>query len=754
MRKAQKIFLAAGYGFLLLLSFGRLLPSWEFYGFRKASGFLVLDSQGRILRAVDREKGLWADLDGVSPHLINATLFSEDRRFLLHPGVDPLALARAAGQNLKAGRTISGGSTITMQTARLLLGPRPRGLRAKTEEALLAGYLEWRLPKGRILELYLNLAPYANRHVGCRSASLGYFGVEPKDLNHSQAAWLAVIPRNPSHYNPSRDPERLERARKRLLAGMGRDGRISSEELARAAEPPAAASQAPPFDAPHFCDWVLSQMPGKGCDLRTTIDGKLTAELEKQIRAYVKKLSRYGISNAAAVVLRNSDMALLAMVGSADYLDSRISGQVNGATALRQPGSALKPFTYGLALERGFPTSYLLPDIDFDPGPGEEKFIPRNYDERYHGPVRLRTALGCSYNVAAVRMLEQVGQPELLDRLRRAGFQSLRHDPDHYGLGLTLGNGEVTLLELTRAYAALANQGLYRDISYMIGEEGDRVEGKGESGQASEKRDSARIFPEQVAYVLAHMLSDRSARQPAFGECSPLDLPFPCAAKTGTTKDYRDNWTVGFTADYTVGVWVGNFDGRPMHGVSGVSGAGPLFRDVMLALHRGERPESFIRPNGVEERSICPLSGDLAGPGCPNRMSEVFLSGRAPKAQCRFHDRWGKIVYPPVYRDWASKGEVDEGTKIGSGNACYIAFPRDGEVFRIDPGLRRESQEITFKAVVPGTAQGVEWTLNGRRLSGEIAPRWRLAPGEHQLAIRAMIGGRERTHRVRFTVLI
>ncbi len=743
MRVKISIIISAALSFYVI---GRIIPHFEFNRIKDNSGFLILDRNGAILRAVNRDKGLWVDLKDVSPRLVNATLFSEDRRFLLHAGVDPPALARAAGQNLKAGRTVSGGSTITMQTARLLLGPRPRGPRAKVEEILLAGYLEWRLPKPRILEIYLNLAPYANRNVGCRSASLGYFGIEPDELNFSQASWLAVIPRNPSHYNPGRNPERLEHARQRLLADMGRAGLPPPGDSETAAVPPAVSNEAPPFAAPHFCDWVLAR-PGKGGgDIRTTIDAGLNGDLEKLARAYVKKLSRYGISNAAAVVIRNTDMALLAMVGSADYLDPRISGQVNGATALRQPGSALKPFTYGLALERGFPASYLLPDIDFDPGPGDERFIPRNYDERYHGPVRIRTALGCSYNVAAVRMLERVGQPELLERLRKAGFRSLRHDPDHYGLGLTLGNGEVTLLELARAYAAIANRGWYKEVGFLGGAS---IEGK--AGNAG---DSARIFSEQVAYILAHMLSDRSARQPAFGECSPLDLPFPCAAKTGTTKDYRDNWTIGFTADYTVGVWVGNFDGRPMHGVSGVSGAGPLFRDVMLALHRSRRPEAFARPWGVEEKSVCPLSGDLAGPGCPNKMSEVFVAEGSPKEQCRFHDRRGNRIYPPVFRDWVSKGEADERTKIGSGSACYIAFPKDGEVFRIDPGLRRESQEITFKAVVPGTAEGVEWSLNGKRLSGEIAPRWRLAPGEHVLSIRAWIGGREKTHRVRFIVLI
>lgn len=738
--KIRIIVVAALVGLFLA---GRLLPGYEFADIKRSSGFLIFDCRGRVLRAVGREQGLWVDLRDISPELIKATLFSEDRRFCLHPGIDPLAAARAIVQNLSQGRIVSGGSTITMQTARLILGPRPRGIKAKVEEVLLALYLEWRLPKDRILELYLNLAPYANRYVGCRSASRGYFGLEPRELNASQASWLAIIPRNPSFYDPRRRAPRLESARQSLIAGLCRAGLLSAEELARASRPPEVREQALPYEAPHFCDWVLSRVAFPGRDLRTTIDEELNDDLQKHLRAYVKKLSRYGISNAAALVIRNADMSLAAMVGSADYFDSRISGQVNGALALRQPGSALKPFTYGLALERGFPVSYLLPDIDFDPTPDEEDFIPRNYDERFHGPVRMRTALGCSYNVAAVRLLERVGQPELLSRLRMAGFQSLGHDPDHYGLGLTLGNGEVTLFELVRAYAALANRGWYKEIRFL--------EGKNDQGQAD---DSARLFSEQVAYILTHVLSDRSARQPAFGECSPLDLPFPCAAKTGTTKDYRDNWTVGFTTDYTVGVWVGNFDGRPMHGVSGVSGAGPLFRDIMLALHRKHRPKSFPRPEGLEERSICPLSGDLAGPGCPNRMAEFFLAGKSPRTPCRFHDQEGKIIYPPLYRDWALRNSGDEGARIGQGSACYIAFPRDGEVFRIDPGLRRESQAITFKAVVPGTVQAVEWSLNGKVISTEISPRWQLSPGEHELAIKARIGGREKRHRVRFLVLI
>ena len=733
---------------LAVLAAGRIVPDREFTALREGGGFRILDRHGAVLRTVDRDKGLWTGLDEVSPELIMASLYSEDRRFYLHPGVDPLALGRALLQNVRSGRTVSGGSTITMQLARMLLGPRPRGFKAKLEEAALALYIEWRLPKDRILELYLNQAPYGGRARGCQAASQYYFNIAANALDMGRSAWLAVLPRNPRWYDPAKRPARAEAARQRLLEAMERDGIITGEQYETAvAEVAISNYERNNFQTPHFCDWVLAQAARPVGDLHTTVDGALTEALEKHLRAYVKKLSGYGISNAAVVVLDNRDLSLLAMVGSADYFNSAIDGQVNGAAAPRQPGSALKPFTYGLAMERGFPASYLLPDIDIDPGRDRQDFIPRNYDERYHGPVRIRTALGCSYNIAAVRILERIGLPDLLDRLHRAGFKSLKQSADHYGLGLTLGNGEVTLVELARAYAAIAGRGWYREVRFAKSE---KLKVESERGET----DSVRIFSEQVAYILAQILSDRSARQPAFGECSPLDLPFPCAAKTGTTKDYRDNWTAGFTTDYTVAVWLGNFDGRPMHGVSGITGAGPLFRDIMLTMHRKRRPEAFVRPEGIEDRAVCPLSGDLATGNCPNRMSEVFLAGRSPKVSCRFHDAAGRVLYPPLYRDWAAHREGAE-VPVGNGYRCYIAFPKDGDVFKIDPRMRPEQQQITLKAVLPGPVEIVQWTLDGEQFSDTAAPRWQLKPGRHILALTARTsGGAVRRHRVMFTVLL
>ncbi len=714
----------------VLAAAGRLLPPLEFRQLRADRAFRVLDRGGATLRVVRRDRGFYAPLDYVSPHLIAATLRSEDRRFRWHCGVDPLALARAALQRARAGRVVSGGSTITMQLARIMLGPRPRGAHAKLQEAALALYIEWRLPKAAILEYYLNNAPYGRNLRGCETASLDYFGCRARELTPAQASLLAVIPRNPRLYDPRLGSVRLEAARSRLAAGLRGAG--------FAAAPPQVRPRPPwEFHAPHFCDWALARAAGPPGDLRTTLDAALTGELELHVRAYVHKLSGCGITNAAVVVIDNRDVSVAALVGSAGYFNPAISGQCNGAASPRQPGSALKPFTYGLALERGLPASYLLPDLDAVEGAPSEKFLPRNYDERCHGPVRMRTALGCSYNVAAVRALELTGTAELLERLRSAGFAGLRRGPQHYGPGLTLGNGEVTLVELARAYAALARGGVYRPERFLAD---------------TPEPESARVFSPQVAYLLAHIMADRSARAPAFGECSPIDLPFPCAAKTGTTKDYKDNWTVGFTTDYTVGVWVGNFDGTPMHGVSGVSGAGPLFRDVMLALHRGRRPAAFARPGGLEAVRVCPLSGDPVSPHCPDAMTEYFLAGAARPGPCAFHGPGRAITVPPQYGDWARRRDPAAYESAPRGE-LRVMFPSEADVFRIDPGRDAAAQAIRLRAAVPGGAAGLRWMLDGREYSRDASPSWRLAPGEHVLYVAATVAGRPvRSRPVRFLV--
>jgi penicillin-binding protein 1C len=726
---------------LILIVLGRLVPPYELRHLRHRDGARILDRKGVVLRTVDRGSR-WVRLDEVSPWMVKAVICSEDRRFYWHPGIDPLALARAARQNLRSRRVISGGSTITMQLARNLLGPRQRSLRSKIQEALLSLYLEWRLSKGEILEAYLNLAPFGNECYGIGAASLFYFERQASEPSLAQAALLAIIPRNPRAYNPARAPEAVLSRQKALLNRLRERSVLSEPEYkAAAGETLIISARQGDQAAGHFCDWLQSNgAVGRG-DIRTTLDSDLNAEIQKLVRTYVRKLYRQGISNAAAVVLRNSDRALLAMVGSADYQDAYLSGQVNGAAALRQPGSALKPFTYGLAVERGFPPSYLLPDVDARSAGFREKFTPRNYDERCHGPVRMRTALGCSYNIPAVRVLEQIGEQDLLNRLRQAGFASLEHDPEYYGLGLTLGNGEVTLLELARAYAALAGSGIYKKEKVM---------------ESDSREDSSAIFTPQTAFIITQILSDRSARAPAFGECSPLDLPFACAAKTGTTKDYRDNWTAGYTTEYTVGVWVGNFDGQPMHGVSGVSGAGPLFRDIMLMLHRGRRPADFPIPPGLAQAQVCPLSGDLAGEDCPGAMSEYFLEQHRPARKCLIHgSARDRLAYGQEYREWAEqKYGRDQVLFRGSGR-LRVVFPADGEVFKLDPALPRESQSITLRAELPEGIDNIRWIQGGRQLQVSDCPVIPLEPGRHTLRLEGTLNGRTvKSRTVEYLVLL
>jgi len=355
------------------------------------------------------------------------------------------------------------------------------------------------------------------------------------------------------------------------------------------------------------------------------------------------------------------------------------------------------------------PSSFLTLDGEYE---------PQNYDRKFHGPTRVRAALACSYNVPAVAVLETLGTDVLYRKLRDLGFDSLRRPADYYGLGLTLGNGEVSLCELVQAYAALAEGGRFRNMRMILsalGRDGKEIRFAG-----PEK--AAVVFRPETSFIITHILSDPDARIPAFGYRSPLAMPFACAAKTGTSKDYRDNWTIGYTTRYTVGVWVGNFDGKPMHDVSGITGCGPLFRDIMLFLNGGDPTGPFVAPKGIIRRTICPESGDLAGPACPGRMEEIFRDGTEPTLPC-------------ALGHGAGKGLRAGGDFPGRGNKprVDIVFPRDGGIFKIDPVLRKEYQALRFRAAFDGEAAAdVEWWVNGTMIGRSPSTAgfpWSLEPG-------------------------
>jgi penicillin-binding protein 1C len=723
------------------------------------SALQLLDREGRLLqeRVVGSQgRGQWVELGEVSPYLVQATVAVEDHRFFRHWGIDPFAMGRAMVQAVRAQRLVSGASTLTQQLARRVYG-LPRRWWAKPIEMLLAIKLELALSKEEILTQYLNRVPYGNGTVGAEAAARLYFAKPALHLTLAEAALLAGLPQSPARYDPYRHPEAAKRRQEHVLRAMVRRGAIDNAAFTEACN--AQLSLHPPerpFSAPHFCDWLLAsrqrlRLPEHGA-VRTTIHLPTQEAIELLVRSHVRLLADKNVTNAAVIVLDNADGAVLAMVGSADYFDEVNHGQVNGCLALRQPGSTIKPFTYGLALERGRTAADILPDIETHAVTAGGDFRVQNYDRLFHGPVRLRVALACSYNVPAVRVLEELGAEVLLAKLRAAGFASLAKPAVHYGLGLTLGNGEVTLLELTRAYCALANGGVVRREKVLVDQ---RQEG-----------DSTRLFSPQVAYLLTHILADREARLGAFAEGNALELPFPCAAKTGTSKDYRDNWAVGYTSGYTVGVWVGNFSGEAMRKVSGITGAGTLFRDVMLLLHRNAWPRPFPVPPGLVEREICTRSGQLPNPYCSGTVRELFILGTEPTRTCQVHQPFAMPangsrgaggglrvyeVWPPLYEGWAAETGLPRPPRTASPlepkgqpgpahEVPVITFPDEGDIYKVDPVLRAEFQTLELTVVVPPGVNRISWWVDDSLFCSVEHPfqaRWRLVQGRHRFQVRA-----------------
>jgi len=676
----------------------------------------------------------WVSLGEISPHVIRAVIAAEDKRFPFHGGLDPYALARAVVQLFGRGRVVSGASTITQQLVRNLYR-FPRTVPSKIAEAWLAVRLEHTLSKEEILIQYLNRIAYGRQAYGIEAAARFYFDKPATDLSLAEASYLTSLPRAPGRVRLTREEPIRSDGRKSVLRRMARLGMISSETMERALlEPlqPAAASRN--FRAPHFVEFALAGLSDEdrtgAAEIRTTLDFPLQSKAEALFAVHLRTLEKKGLTNGAAVVLENDSGAVRVMVGSRDYDDEVHDGQVNGALALRQPGSTLKPLTYALALENGLTAATLIDDAPTEFASLTGTFAPDNYDRRFHGPIRLRSALASSYNVPAVTVLDLLGPERLYRRLKDMGFRSLQKEAEYYGIGLTLGNGEVTLLELARAYAALARGGIYleeRAIESVLGKNG-RLQTRAPAPSP------IRIFSPAASFIITDILADRDARIPTFGYRGPLYLPFPAAVKTGTSKDFRDNWTVGYTPRYTVAVWVGNFDGAPMHNVSGVTGAGPLFRDLMLLLEAPNPEASFPEPPGIVRMKVCPLSGERPSSACPSAITEIFEAGTEPQGVC-------SLPHRPAPERSAIRVAGRPRASI------EVEFPRDGDVFKIDSILRSEFQSLTLRAnietlPVPGT---VEWIVNGVRVA-EVGPpfrwTWNLRPGSYTIKVRIVLAGK------------
>jgi 1A family penicillin-binding protein len=807
---------AAGLAYWLLAG----LPSLDdLHGYAAASSSKVYDRHGRLLFEMPPpHSGRHSPipLDEMPEALRDAIIATEDASFYENPGVDGWAIVRALWINLRGGEVLSGGSTITQQLARnLLMSPEERyqqTLARKSREAVLAWRIARRYSKDEILELYLNEIYFGNMAYGVEAAAQAYFGKNVRDLDLAECAMLAGLPQAPSYLNPLENLERAKARQAVVLDLMVKHSYLTVQDARRAKDEKLYFASTPlDIRAPHFVMYVrnllerelgLERLEQGGLHIYTTLDLDLNETARDLVRYRLARLAEcdgaeadcppggHNVRNAALVALDPQTGEILVMLGSPDYFSARIDGAVNGTTALRQPGSSIKPITYAAALGTGklTPATMML-DVrtSFVTKEGAS-YVPLNYDLQFRGPVRLREALASSYNLIAVKVLDTIGVEVMTGLARQMGITTF-DDPDRLGLAVTLGGGEVRLLELTTAFAAFANGGYAVQpvaVLRVVDDGGNVLLDSGLLADPPQPAVRRQVLDPRVAYLISHILSDDVARYPSFGEGNALELDRPAAVKTGTTTDFRDNWTVGYTPDLVVGVWAGNADNEPMRQVSGISGAAPIWHSFMDAALKGKPASDFQRPDGLVEVEVCALSGLLPDRDCPHRVKELFLAGTEPTETCTMHRRialdratglrateetpperivekvytvlppeaqeWAReqgIAEPPPLpeqADWSNEKQAGSVWPVAEGPLVMVS-PDAGAAYDLDPGLPLNAQQI---AVSVRPADGVslaEVTLlvDGRPLARLGVPPykalWQLEPGRHVFSAEGVASG-------------
>ncbi|MBN1920608.1 MAG: penicillin-binding protein 1C [Anaerolineae bacterium] len=735
----------------------------------------ILDRHGRLLyEMLPPYTGLHSPvpLDEIPLALRQATIAVEDANFYRHAGFDPAGILRSLWANWREGEVVMGGSTITQQLARLLLlSPSERFERTvarKLREVVLAWYLTRHYSKDEILTFYLNEVYYGNMAYGVEAAARAMFGKPVGDLDLAECALLAGLPQAPAIYNPLENTDAALIRQAVVLQRMTEEGYISvtDAEMARQERLYFAAT---PFSirAPHFVMYVHTQLEqhlsrerleAGGLRITTTLDVALNEATRDVLRNHLALLATcegheqncpsggYNVENGAVVALDPQTGEILAMVGSPDYFSTRIAGAVNATLALRQPGSSIKPLAYAAAFEQGVltPASVLFDVRTAFPTQEGAPYVPLNYDALFRGPVRVREALASSYNVPAVEVVERIGVTSLTTLARQLGITSF-DGAKQLGLAAALGGGEVRLLEETAAYAAFANGGFrVNPVAILRVEDAEgRVLWQDPSGRG------AQVLDPRVAFLVSDILSDDLARAPSFGENSVLALSRSAAVKTGTTTDFRDNWTVGYTPDLAVGVWVGNADNAPMVNVTGITGAGPIWHAVMDLALQGRPVRVFEPPEGLTQVSVCALSGQLLGPDCGHGVIEWFIVGTEPQAVCDLHRRIGNRVvvhYPLEVQAWAREQGLLE-TAVESENpapptqvaALELLRPDDGAVYQRDTSLAEAAQRIPVSAEATVGLREVTFWVDGMPLAIFSAPPyityWTLEPGQHHFSV-------------------
>ena len=687
-------------------------------------------------------------LDDVSPLLINSVLACEDQWFYYHPGFNIISLTSAAMDNVGAGKIVRGGSTITMQIARMI-EPKPRTLRSKIIEILRAVQLELHYSKKELLEFYFNLAPYGGNIEGVGAASFFYFGKSPLQLTLAQAALLTVLPRSPEEFRPDKDPQACLKARNRVLNVLMNKGLIDEKIYASAlTEKIVVELTEPPLTAPHLCRELALASVARG-EIISSIDLDLQTTCEKLVNKRARDLAEKDIYNASVTVLDNNTGEVLALVGSIDFFDDKHSGQVNGALAARSPGSTLKPLAYALALDKGLisPKMYLEDLPVYYSG-----YSPQNYDDTYRAVVSATDALQLSLNVPAVNVTAKAGLKDFFDILQKGGLSTIKGKYYDYGLPLVLGSCEVKLLELANLYRSLANGGVYTPYSLL----------------PNRSRTSCdTLFSEGSSYIIAEILSDLARPEfPASWEFAE-NLP-KIAWKTGTSYGRKDAWSIGFNPQYTIGVWVGNFSARPSPELVGVEAAAPILFEIFTAASSKTEGGWFSRPECVGVREVCSASGLVPGPYCKSTVEDLYLPGISSSKRCDIHKEIlvnrntghqlcrhcseGKnyecdtlAVWPAEIAAWLTRtGSLIQNVPVHNPDCRGVSFgdrpiinsPRDDVNYIIRDYIPLNLQCILLDASAASGASRLYWFIDGNLhstlQSGQKA-FYVPAPGDHNI---------------------
>lgn len=608
----------------------------------------IVDRNGVNLYSIYKDYNrTYVNLQDIPKELQEATIATEDQDFYENSGFSWRGYARVV-KDLVLKQRLTGGSTITQQLVKNVLLTSDRNITRKMKELVLAVQVDKRFTKDEILEMYLNNVPYGGTAVGIEAAANQYFGKKAKDLNLAESAFLAGLPQSPSYYSPYTGNKAYIGRSESVLRRMVEEGYISeneSEKTLAAIKKFKFSQQGGDFKAPHFVMYVrqrLNELFGESAvvngnlTVKTTLDFKIQEHAEKTLKEEISELEDYNVTNGSVVVLDSKTGAILSMVGSTDYFDQENDGNFNTAIAPRQPGSSLKPLVYGVALEKGYTPATLIMDVQTEfPGASESMpYKPVNYDGKYRGPVQMRFALGNSLNVPAVKMLAMVGLRPVMQKAYDAGIENWRPTDEamkNVGLSLVLGGREATLLQVTSLYSAFADKGMHHEPFSIL----EVQDSKGKVIYKHNQDRGNRLFTEEAAFLMSHMLLDNNARSMVFGQNSLLNIPGKTVAvKTGTTDEKRDNWAVGYTPSYVVGVWVGNNDNSPMNQsiASGVTGATPIWRNVMVEILKDKKDEQFEVPENVTAMEIDALGGGLPVEGQAKR-TEYFAKGTEPSTK-------------------------------------------------------------------------------------------------------------------------